>query len=251
MTSTEINTRTPTRRRPGQRLFAGALLAVAACVVLLATTSTDAAAGGRTKSAVVADEADTALVALDRWNETQNPVDFILFAQARDAVAATAEFEVDLLPGALQQAWSTVSITKQEVLLSAISQLGVPYGSLASKPDVAFDCSGLTIWAFAEAGVEIPRVSRDQIRAADSVDRDDAEAGDLVYYPGHISMYLGADVMVHSPNTGSHVEIVHLPTSKSLEFGDATPEVVVEPVETATVGPGTVDSGSTAADVAH
>jgi cell wall-associated NlpC family hydrolase len=85
---------------------------------------------------------------------------------------------------------------------------------------VGFDCSGLTRWAFATAEVEIPRVSRDQINDATATERDDAEAGDLVYYPGHISIYLGAATMIHSPNSGSHVEITWLP-DKSLRFGDA------------------------------
>jgi len=40
-----------------------------------------------------------------------------------------------------------------------------------------------------------------------------------VYYPGHISIYLGAELMVHSPNSGSHVEAAHLP-DKSLSYGD-------------------------------
>lgn len=223
----------PGRRRLGRRLVAGVLLAVTSSAGLLVVTSTGASAGGGTKSAVVADEAGIALEALRTWDETRNPVDYIRFGQARDDAAATVEAEVDLLPGALQHAWSTVSLTKQEVLLNAISQLGVPYRSLASKPGVGFDCSGLTIWAFAQAGIDIPRVSRDQIRAAVDVDHDDAEAGDLVYYPGHISMYLGAEVMVHSPNTGSHVEIRRIPTSKSLQFGDAAPDVIFEPVEPA------------------
>lgn len=249
MTPTE-NDRTPSARggrTAGPRAVTGVVIAVATSFVALATVSDDAAAAATTKSEVVANQADDALDALERWNETQNPVDYIHFAHARDEAAATAEVEVELLPGALQQAWSGVSITNQEALLNAISQLGVPYRSLASEPDVAFDCSGLTIWAFAEAGIEIPRVSGDQIRAADDVDRDAAEAGDLVYYPGHISMYLGADVMVHSPNSGSHVEIVHLPTSKSLRFGDATPnEVAAEVIE-----PGSRSESVAPADIFH
>lgn len=233
-------------RRTARRLIAGAAIAGVASVTVLATVSSDVAASGRTKSEALADEAGTALRALDRWHETQNAVDYSRFVQARDDVASITEAEMGLLPGALQQAWSDVAITNLEALLSAVSQLGVPYRSIASEPGVGFDCSGLTIWAFAEAGVDVPRVSGDQIRAADGVDRDAAEAGDLVYYPGHISMYLGADVMVHSPNSGSHVEIVHLPTSKTLRFGDATPTEVVDAV--ADIDP---DAESMSADAAH
>lgn len=248
MTPTEIEATTPLRaRRTARRIIAGAAVAGITSLTMLVTVSSDAAASRRTTSDVLAAEAGTALEALDRWHETQDPVDYVRFVTARDDLAAVTEAEMELLPGALQQAWSGLAITNLEALLSAVSQLGVPYRSIASEPGVGFDCSGLTMWAFAQADVEIPRVSGDQIRAADGVDRDAAEAGDLVYYPGHISMYLGADVMVHSPNSGNHVEIVHLPTSKSLRFGDATP-TDVEAVET-DVGP---DSGSNVvADAPH
>ncbi len=213
---------TRARRTFARRILVGAAIAGVAAVATIGVAAGDAEAARRTKSDVIAAEADNALQALNRWNRSQNPVDYIQFAQNRDRAAASTEIDVELAPGSLQDAWSSVSITKQEALLSAVSQLGVPYRSLASEPGVAFDCSGLTIWAFGEAGVEIPRVSRDQIRASDEVAHDDAEAGDLVYYPGHVSIYLGADVMVHAPNTGSHVEIAHLP-SKSLQFGDTAP----------------------------
>ena len=92
--------------------------------------------------------------------------------------------------------------------------------SIASEPGVGFDCSGLTIWAFAQAGHEIPRSSGDQFRAAERVEHSEAEPGDFVYYPGHISMYLGLDTMVHSPNSGSHVEATDIPTKRSVSFAD-------------------------------
>ncbi len=210
------------RRTIARRIIAGATIFAAAVIATVGVGDSDVEAARRTQSEVIAAEAEQALQALDRWTVTQNPVDYVLFVRTRDQAASSAEADIDVTSGSLQTAWSTVSIAKQEALLRAVSQLGVPYEYLASEPGVGFDCSGLTIWAFAEAGVEIPRVSRDQIRAADDVERAAAEAGDLVYYPGHISIYLGADLMVHSPNTGSHVEIVELP-SKSLRFGDTAP----------------------------
>lgn len=196
------------------------MIAAIASVSGLVATATEVDAARRTKSTVIAAEAEQAVAAFDRWSRTQNPVDYVRFVQGRDQAAALTEQEIELADGALTSAWSQVSIAKQQAILSAVSQLGVPYESLASEPGVGFDCSGLTIWAFGEAGVELPRISRDQINDAERTDRDDAEAGDLVYYPGHISIYLGADTMVHSPNSGSHVEVGPLP-SKPLRFGDA------------------------------
>lgn len=221
MTLTSNTHNSSARSRPmiARRIIAAATMFGVVAIAMLGVGDGAVDAGRRSKSQVIAAEADQALQALDRWTVSQNPVDYIRFVQTRDQAASSTEADIELAVGALQEAWSNVSIVKQEALLYAVSQLGVPYQYLASEPGVGFDCSGLTIWAFAEAGVEIPRVSGDQIRAADDVERESAEAGDLVYYPGHISIYLGADVMVHSPNSGSHVEIVELP-SKSLQFGD-------------------------------
>ncbi len=102
-----------------------------------------------------------------------------------------------------------------------MSQLGVPYRSRMSKEGRGFDCSGLVLFAYAQAGIELPRSSRDQIRAADRGRRSPTlEPGDLVYYPGHISLYLGVDLMVHSPQPGQDVEVRQM-FDRSLRFGDA------------------------------
>ncbi len=53
------------------------------------------------------------------------------------------------------------------------------------------------------------------------VDADEAQAGDLVYYPGHVMMYLGVgDAIVHSRNSGSTVEITFVTGGRSVRFGD-------------------------------
>ena len=70
-----------------------------------------------------------------------------------------------------------------------------------------------------EAGIELPRSSGDQIREADEIGGFEAEPGDLVYYPGHISMYVGAGLMVHSPYSGSEVEVRQI-FDRSVRFGD-------------------------------
>jgi cell wall-associated NlpC family hydrolase len=205
--------------RRAKRLTA-VVLASAASFAGLTMVGGGVDAAPRTKSAIIAEAAGQAVEALARWDRTSHPIDYVRFVQHRDHAATLTERDVELDDGALRDAWAGVSVAKQHAVLSAVSQLGVPYRNLASEPGVGFDCSGLTRWAFATAEVEIPRVSRDQINDATATERDDAEAGDLVYYPGHISIYLGAATMIHSPNSGSHVEITWLP-DKSLRFGDA------------------------------
>ena len=200
-----------------RRSTAGAAVLLTAGL-LTATDGVDARV--RTKSAIIAAEADRALDALERWEADRNPADYVLFVQSREATAAMTAFDLQLDPESMQAEWAEAPIDKQQAVLAAMSQLGVPYRSIHSEPGVGFDCSGLTSWAFAQAGLEIPRPSGDQFRAAEEIELEQAEPGDYVYYPGHISIYLGVGTMVHSPNSGSHVEAVTLPTKRSLRFAD-------------------------------
>lgn len=208
----------PTRvAAPWRRLAVGLVVAAA---VFGVTTLDHADAAPRSKSEVVAAEADRALDALAGWQATQNPADYVRFVQARQNTASLTATDLEIDPERLSSEWKAAGTEDQQAVLAALSQLGVPYRSLKSEPGVGFDCSGLTTWAFDQAGLALPRNSGDQIRVADRIEQDEAQAGDLVYYPGHVGIYLGADMMVHSPNSGSHVEARGLPTKHSLRFGD-------------------------------
>jgi hypothetical protein len=191
------------------------LLAVGA---MAATDGVDARS--RTTSAVIAAEADRALDAYERWETDRNPADYVRFVHGRDAAAEMTADDLEIDGSSLRAAWASAPVEKQQAVLAAMSQLGVPYRSITSEPGVGFDCSGLTTWAFAQAGLDIPRSSRDQFRASERIDHDEAQPGDYVYYPGHISIYLGVGTMVHSPDPGNHVEAVLIPSKRSLSFGD-------------------------------
>lgn len=201
-----------------QRLrLAAALLATV--VVAVGAGSQVGAQTPSTSSDEIANEAQIALLAYDRWAEAGRPIDYVAFVRARNHTAQLTADDLGIDTEALVDEWGDVNLVKQRTVLAAMSQLGVPYRSIASEPGVGFDCSGLTIWAYGSADVEIPRVSGDQLRASERVERDDAEPGDLVHYPGHVGIYLGGDSYVHSPYSGSVVEAVLLP-GRSLSFGD-------------------------------
>ncbi len=212
-----ITTRSAARLR---RFVVGAAAIGSACSIGIVHSGDIAGAARRTQSETIAAEAERALDALEDWNDTQNPTDYVRFVQARELAATMTATDLEVDADEMRDAWAAAPDEKQQAVLAAMSQLGVPYRNMKSDPEVGFDCSGLTSWAFAQAGVDLERVSRDQINEAAAVELDSAAAGDLVYYPGHIGIYLGAETYVHSPNSGNHVEAVHLP-SKSLRFGDA------------------------------
>ncbi|NQV96319.1 MAG: C40 family peptidase [Acidimicrobiaceae bacterium] len=93
---------------------------------------------------------------------------------------------------------------------AAMSQLGVRYKFGALSPGVAFDCSGLTSYSWAKAGVIIPRVSRYQYAELPKVPISSAQPGDLIfsYNPvSHVGIYLGGGQMIAAPRTGDVVKI--------------------------------------------
>ncbi|CAL9414185.1 hypothetical protein C1708_23915 [Streptomyces sp. DH-12] len=92
-------------------------------------------------------------------------------------------------------------------LAAARSALGKPYVWGASGPS-AFDCSGLTQWAYAQAGVALPRTSQAQRYAGRQVPLSEARPGDLVLYrsdASHVGMYTGNGQVIHAPYPGAPV----------------------------------------------
>ncbi len=214
----------PTTPRRARALAAMVAAGIAVGTLTLPTPAE--AATATTESPVIADAAASALAALERSNDS--PGDLGEFRAQRERAAWKIATDLGISPVALLAEWEATDESKQIALLAALTQLGVPYRSMASEEGVGFDCSGLTSWAFREAGVELPRVSSDQIRSADEVELDEAEPGDLAYYPGHVSIYIGQGLMVHSPNSGNRVEVREL-ASRTNRFGDAfTEELVVD-----------------------
>ncbi|WP_433334947.1 NlpC/P60 family protein [Spirillospora sp. CA-294931] len=109
-----------------------------------------------------------------------------------------------------------------EALRYALKQLGVPYswgGGSRSGPSFGiaqganikgFDCSGLTMYAYAQVGINLPHYTGSQWNAGVHVSRDQLQPGDLVFFHSdlhHMGMYVGGGKMVHAPQTGDVVKI--------------------------------------------
>ena len=93
---------------------------------------------------------------------------------------------------------------------AAYGQLGVPYRFAAESPGVAFDCSGLTKWAWGQAGVSLPHQSGAQYASTPHVPKEDAQPGDLIFYKspiGHVAIYIGGGQLIHAPATGDVVKV--------------------------------------------
>jgi peptidoglycan DL-endopeptidase CwlO len=91
----------------------------------------------------------------------------------------------------------------------ALAQVGDAYVYGAAGPD-AFDCSGLTMMAWAQAGVSLPHSSSAQMSSGPSVSSDALQPGDLVFYyspVSHVGIYIGNGQIVHAANPSTGVQI--------------------------------------------
>ena len=92
---------------------------------------------------------------------------------------------------------------------AAYSRLGSPYVWGASGPST-FDCSGLTMWAWARGGVSLPHSSQAQYSSGRHVSQSEIQPGDLVFYGSpihHVGIYVGGGQMISAPHTGTVVKV--------------------------------------------
>ncbi|MFD5841349.1 C40 family peptidase [Streptomyces chartreusis] len=102
---------------------------------------------------------------------------------------------------------SSYATKAEKALAFARSQIGKPYVWGATGPD-SYDCSGLTQAAWKAAGVDIPRVTYDQVNAGTTVPLSSAQPGDLVFFYDdvtHVGIYIGNGMMIHAPKPGTYV----------------------------------------------
>jgi cell wall-associated NlpC family hydrolase len=216
-------------RTPGE-VLKRALTAIAGVLVALTVTAAlahpaGAAGSGRDVLAETATRTLTDLrgvrvaqVAAALAGSSVNPSTAVSVYQADlGELAAVVAGRSGTPADAFVQAWSTTTPVRMTVMLSALGQAGVPYHSLASSPGSGFDCSGLTMYAWSQAGVALAH--RDSAQMNESAPRtwETAQTADLVQYPGHVMLYLGAgQAIVHAPNTGSVVRVQDISRSVRL-----------------------------------
>jgi cell wall-associated NlpC family hydrolase len=103
------------------------------------------------------------------------------------------------------------------------TKIGTPYVYGATGPS-SFDCSGFTSWAYAQAGVSIPRTSEAQANYGTRIySQSDLQVGDLVFFFGdlhHVGLYAGNGQVLHAPRTGTVVRYESMSTiGGAFQFG--------------------------------
>lgn len=130
--------------------------------------------------------------------------------------------------GNTTRAGSGSASAAQTAIDAAMGYLGLPYAwggggtrgpGPGMDPDegiIGFDCSGLTQYAYGQAGISIPRNSRSQYSALPKVSSNDLQAGDLVFWGTdasdpdsitHVAIYLGGSQVVQAPQSGDVVKV--------------------------------------------
>jgi cell wall-associated NlpC family hydrolase len=101
---------------------------------------------------------------------------------------------------------------RSTVVQAALSRVGSPYSWGAAGPG-AFDCSGLVMWAFGQAGVGLPHSSQALASGGQAVSMSDLQPGDVITYysdASHVGIYVGDGMVVHSSTYGQPVRVVPL-----------------------------------------
>lgn len=113
-------------------------------------------------------------------------------AQPDDAVAAEVPEVAEPSPVPV----SGENGAAEAAVAAAKSMVGTPYVWGGNSPG-GFDCSGLTSWAYQQAGVDLPRTAESQA-VGRQVSYKDLQPGDLIVWSGHVAMYTGDGMMVEA-----------------------------------------------------
>lgn len=184
------------------------------------------------------------LAALQGGDTTSNAEDDELTNEVSDVLG-----ELDTTDDVTEEATSALGDADRNAKIEAViarakSQIGMPYawgGGDANGPTkgirdggvadsfgdynkVGFDCSGLTMYAFAGAGISLPHFTGYQYQKGTQVPASEMQRGDLIFYgPGaseHVAIYLGDGTMIEAPQSGSNVQI------SPVRWSGMTPNVV-------------------------
>jgi cell wall-associated NlpC family hydrolase len=193
-----------------------------------AQTAADQAAGARQQAQAVQSQQQAQL------NQVNGQIaQLVAQKQAAAAAAAAAAYQARLAAeqaaaaavsrnggsrgGGAVYANVPVAQNASGAVQAAESQEGVPYVWGGESPrgssNPGFDCSGLTQWAWRQAGVSIPRTAQAQYDAIPHVSMADLQPGDLVFWNDgtssvqHVGMYIGNGDVVHAPHTGDVVRV--------------------------------------------
>lgn len=118
------------------------------------------------------------------------------------------------LTNQLHLARDTVGDTASDLVAHAMGFLGVPYRRGGNSAETGFDCSGFVRNVYEQTvGLVLPRRANEQAQATQTIDREDLQPGDLVFFNtmrrafSHVGIYVGDGKFIHAPRSGARVRV--------------------------------------------
>jgi cell wall-associated NlpC family hydrolase len=133
-------------------------------------------------------------------------------APVRNVANSSVAFAAPAAAVAAAKTGASPAASRASAVQKALGKVGAPYRWGASGPS-AFDCSGLTSWAFKQAGISLPRTSRAQSAVGTPVSKANLQPGDLVFFykpVSHVAIYIGNGKVVHASTSGQPVKTGNL-----------------------------------------
>ena len=144
----------------------------------------------------------------------------LLCCGARVALAAPSDDDMgrfitdNKLLDRLEMVRARVTDKASELVLTAMGALGVPYRRGGNSIETGFDCSGFVRAMYEQTvGLILPRRANEQAAATQSIDRNELQPGDLVFFNtlrqafSHVGIYVGDGKFIHSPKPGAQVRV--------------------------------------------
>ena len=114
----------------------------------------------------------------------------------------------------IDQVRQSVGDTASNLVMNAMTFLGVPYRRGGTNAETGFDCSGFVRSVFEQTvGRVLPRSAREQAAATEKIDKQDLQPGDLVFFNtmrqkfSHVGIYVGDNKFIHAPRTGKSIQV--------------------------------------------
>ena len=188
------------------KLIAGLLVSLSLWGV--GSTAAQAMPMGPAQEAIIRKGAVQAQQAVDTYADKRDRDAYDLYLDLADKLAVDVANFLGVDVEDLQYAWRTADVAHQRAIMAGLTQIGVPYKENATSESIAFDCSGFVQFAWSSAGYVLPHGSNSQYAYSRRVTLKNAQAGDLMWRPGHVSMYSGIDgAILQTARTGRSVEL--------------------------------------------
>lgn len=144
-------------------------------------------------------------------------------AQTEDRAPSTVEADAKPAPRPTQGKTKAkvnidkVDINTQELILQALTLIGVNYRYGGKSPETGLDCSGLVRYVFSQSmQMALPHNALAISKMGNTVDREELKPGDLVFFNtlrrqfSHVGIYMGDDLFIHAPSSGGGVSVVNM-----------------------------------------